>query len=118
MTKTPPLPVADKPSTDYASAADDFAHLDALNSASEDDTDQDDEDEDSGKGDKGGTKGNKKKGSLKEYEVILDRALLDYAAKDELSPLEALLDLIRRLKLAAPSDIIRGTSGFGPEHPD
>lgn len=116
MTKAP---VPDSVSTsvsDLVSVADEFAHLDALNMASEEDESEDDEDGENG--DKGGSKGNKKKGSLKDYEVVLDRALLDYAAKDDLSPLAALLDIIRRLKLASPSNIIRGTSGFGPEHPD
>lgn len=118
MTKTTMPPVTDTQLDDAAlSVADEFAHLDALNI--EPDEDESEEDEDDGKsGDKGGTKGNTKKGSLKDYEVVLDRALLDYAAKDELSPLAALLDIIRRLKLASPSNIIRGTSGFGPEHPD
>ena len=36
----------------------------------------------------------------------------------DIEPLEALAELINKLKKAAPSEIIKGVSAMGPEHPD
>ncbi len=117
MTQTPSIPPDIKtdatPEVEYRAAADDFM---ALEAPAEGEDEEDDESGDGKEEGKGG--GGRKPKSLKDYEVTIDRALFDFAVDDTLEPLEALLDIIGKLKLAAPSEIIKGSSMMGPEHPE
>jgi hypothetical protein len=98
---------------DYIAAADEFAAVPA--NESEDEDNEDEEDSEGGDG-KGG--GGRKPKSLKDYDVKIDRALFDLSSDTDLEPLAALLEIMGKLKLAAPSEIIKGSSMTGPEYPE
>lgn len=103
---------ADAPESGYSAAADEFITIETT----EEGDDSEDEETESGDG-KGGS-GRRKPKSLKDYEVKIDRALFDFTVDDTLEPLAALMEIIGKLKLAAPSEIIKGSSMMGPEHPE
>ncbi len=102
----------DSVQTEYHAAADEFVALETPT----DESDSEEEGESEGGDGKGG--GGRTRKSLKDYEVTIDRALFDFSAEEGLEPLAALLDIMGKLKLAAPSEIIKGSSMMGPEHPD
>lgn len=113
QSSTPPSDVKtpDMLDTEYHSVADEFVAIEVAQ-------DDDDEEEDESEGGEGKGGSGRQRKSLKDYEVTVDRALFDFSAAEGLEPLEALLDIMGKLKLAAPSEIIKGSSMMGPEHPD
>ena len=116
MTQSPSHPSKPEDIQDeYIAAADELAVLDEVDSIDENEDDEEDE-EGEGKSGKGGGKRPKK--GLEDYDVRIDRALIDLDMDRDIEPLEALAELINKLKKAAPSEIIKGVSAMGPEHPD
>lgn len=112
MTQSPSNPSKpDDIQDEYIAAADELAVLDDSDIVDENDEDE----EGDGKSGKGGGKRPKK--GMEDYDVRINRSLIDLDMDHSVEPLQALAELMNKLKKAAPSEIIKGVSAMGPEHP-